>query len=268
MVLITYLTLTTSTAKGFNMSIDIYALEVEMNNEMLEGIFLVEELCLGDEDAEFGTDYDEFKRTILWSSGVELGDAILSGDNKSYPVTGKGVIVAMTSMERKDGDYHSGHCYIEIFQTPNCSEDQLELARKWVKEYQTPKIYLTNAFSLNMLWRLSSVIETEEIQYYDMPYLMKTTPFISAVGHETTAAIFEKQLKVPVLFNRQTVTLYPGDTVYVGQYKGPRLEEGATDLPSGAEIRWAMVTVRAGGYIRNMHNSIEDVERKLRCLRA
>ena len=34
-----------------------------------------------------------------------------------------------------------------------------------------------------------------------------------------------------------------GTTLFVGQYKGPRLPEGATALPEGAIVEWAMVLV-------------------------
>jgi hypothetical protein len=64
---------------------------------------------------------------------------------------------------------------------------------------------------------------------------------VSAVGHETTAHLFETELKVPIPYNRATVKLAPGDLALIGQYIGPRLEEGATELPEGSRIEWWVI---------------------------
>jgi hypothetical protein len=66
----------------------------------------------------------------------------------------------------------------------------------------------------------------------------------SAVGHESTAAVFSSQLGVHVEFNRVTATLQSGIVALVGQYRGPRLVEGATELPEGATIQWLRVEVQ------------------------
>jgi hypothetical protein len=65
----------------------------------------------------------------------------------------------------------------------------------------------------------------------------------SHVGHETTAKLFTDILGVPVPFVRDTVTLDPRTRSLLGQYRGPRLEEGATALPEGATIEWWLVYV-------------------------
>ena len=58
-----------------------------------------------------------------------------------------------------------------------------------------------------------------------------------------TAAIFSSLLGLDVPCNRATFQLKEGVTLFVGQYKGPRLPEGATSLPEGATVEWAMVLV-------------------------
>jgi hypothetical protein len=63
----------------------------------------------------------------------------------------------------------------------------------------------------------------------------------SYVGDADTAKLFERELQVPVKFNRCTVELEEGELVLLGQYSGPRLPEGATTLPEGAEIKWATI---------------------------
>ncbi len=67
----------------------------------------------------------------------------------------------------------------------------------------------------------------------------------SAVGHVDTARIFSEILGRDVPANRVSVALLPGAYALLGQYSGPRLPEGATSLPEGAEIRWYAVSVSA-----------------------
>ncbi len=66
----------------------------------------------------------------------------------------------------------------------------------------------------------------------------------STVGHADTAAIFGSQLDLDVPAVRSTISLSKGDMVLVGQYRGPRLAEGAKTLPDGAGIVWILLTVK------------------------
>jgi hypothetical protein len=91
--------------------------------------------------------------------------------------------------------------------------------------------YLGNAFSLNMVPR---GVKVDIVELDNQPSFEGLT---SVVGHPTTATL----LGVP--FNRASVTLNKGDMLVVAQYSGPRLEEGATVLPEGAEFRWFRVVV-------------------------
>lgn len=110
------------------------------------------------------------------------------------------------------------------------------------------KVIITNAFSLNML--------DSNIKHFDIKcnrvvlpatfvaYLVsQDTEIISAVGHADTAAIFSAELGREVRQNRCTVTLEKGTLLLVGQYRGPRLEEGTTTLPEGASIDWFQVSL-------------------------
>ena len=80
-------------------------------------------------------------------------------------------------------------------------------------------MWILNSFSLNLLACLNAVIKSEEVT-------------------------LAKAQDVPCA-GRITVTLHKGDTVMIGQYSGPRLEEGATTLPPGATIKWCRVTILA-----------------------
>jgi hypothetical protein len=61
---------------------------------------------------------------------------------------------------------------------------------------------------------------------------------VSAIGHAETAALLAEMLGVPVQTNRMNISIRPGDEVMVAQYIGPRLPEGATTLPEGAQIQF------------------------------
>lgn len=101
--------------------------------------------------------------------------------------------------------------------------------------------YLLNAFSLNMLDRDADLLVRHVCLEAAQNIARIAT---SAVGHADTAAVFSDVLGVDVPCNRVSVTLNTGDLALVGQYSGPRLEEGATSLPEGATIKWMVVGVR------------------------
>lgn len=65
----------------------------------------------------------------------------------------------------------------------------------------------------------------------------------SAVGHADTAAVLGGILGVDIAVNRASVALAAGAEAVVAQYVGPRLPEGATELPEGATISWFLVRV-------------------------
>lgn len=103
---------------------------------------------------------------------------------------------------------------------------------------------LLNAFSLNMLVSTPANIKVVEITPEYAAEVLGFFGLESAVGHDTTAAVFSSVLGLKVLYNRVTVALSPGSVVIVGQYSGPRLVEGTTVLPEGATIQWLQVTLK------------------------
>lgn len=106
-------------------------------------------------------------------------------------------------------------------------------------------IYITNAFSINMLNVGSGKTVTIEpvSRHYVTAMMRSEVGFESAVGHADTAAVFSSMLDENVPLNRTSLKLERGDTVMVGQYTGPRLPEGAKTLPDGATIEWYEVKV-------------------------
>ena len=109
-----------------------------------------------------------------------------------------------------------------------------------------PKVILANAFSLNMLAMEVCVTDLQVCPASPdviRQEIEEAGGFASIVGHADTAALFSNLLGLDVPCNRATFQLEEGVTLFVGQYKGPRLPEGATTLPEGAKVEWAMVTL-------------------------
>lgn len=108
-------------------------------------------------------------------------------------------------------------------------------------------MYLLNAFSLNVLDLPEGGTANITVREIDTTTarLFAIHGLQSAVGHATTAAIFEHELDIPIAHARASVKLQPGVPALIGQYIGPRLEEGATVLPPGATIKWFRVEVKS-----------------------
>lgn len=90
--------------------------------------------------------------------------------------------------------------------------------------------YLLNAFSLQMLTSLDTLVSITEVQ--ELP-----EGLTSAIGHEDTARV----LGYP--FARINVQLNPGDTAYVAQLIGGRLPEGSTTLPQGFSFKFIKIEI-------------------------
>jgi len=101
-------------------------------------------------------------------------------------------------------------------------------------------IRLLNAFSLNMVAESQGSLHFKEISLPDARDLLGGG-FESAVGHADTAAVMADQLGIGVSANRVTIAFHKGDRAVVGQYRGPRLEEGVSKLPEGASIIWYFI---------------------------
>lgn len=112
------------------------------------------------------------------------------------------------------------------------------------------KTVLTNAFSINML-NGDADIHFKKISVTETARLLSMLPCSNAIGHADTDAVVRCHLEgvardgglsltIPV-GKRETVKFDTTVILVVAQYKGPRLPEGATVLPVGAEIEfWAV----------------------------
>lgn len=113
-------------------------------------------------------------------------------------------------------------------------------------------ITIANSFSLNMLPKgdydhTFSMIEVTLEKAREL--LVSAAEIKSCVGHADTANVFSTMLNTEVKQNRTNYIMDPDKRAFgstkeillVGQYSGPRLPEGATQLPEGAEIRWFVI---------------------------
>jgi len=109
-------------------------------------------------------------------------------------------------------------------------------------------VIIANALSLNMLppgctsggiiFRRLSLEEAQRL-------VREADTVVSAIGHADTARLVGAQLGVELAADRRSVTL--GDELtLVAQYIGPRLPEGATELPQGARIEYFLVRLASG----------------------
>lgn len=106
---------------------------------------------------------------------------------------------------------------------------------------------LFNSFSLNMLPDVDKAdIGIDKITA-QVARICLIGEIESYVGHADTAIILSGIIGIEIPFNRATATIQLGETVVVAQYRGPRLPEGATQLPVGAEMNFLLVTVKEEG---------------------
>ena len=102
---------------------------------------------------------------------------------------------------------------------------------------------LINSFSLNMLpMEAMNFVRVKKIASNEVPANVE-----SAIGHVDTAKVVSNILGFEVKPNRVSIKLSESDVLYVAQYTGPRLPEGATTLPEGASLEFFEVTFRKEG---------------------
>ena len=158
--------------------------------------------------------------------------------NSSLRAAG-GVLI---SSSNDNGGY--SHSPTDLWEFPDGSRLRVTCSdcgecRKW-------RVVIANAFSLNML---DLGVGATDLQVCRVPpeyirgEIEEAGGFASIVGHADTAAIFSSLLGLDVTCNRATFMLEEDHILFVGQYKGPRLPEGATELPEGARVEWVMVTI-------------------------
>ncbi len=106
------------------------------------------------------------------------------------------------------------------------------------------KMYLSNAFSLNMVVADAYLLDVEKYSKEKAAMTLRINEFTCAIGHKDVAAIVSSDLGLELEANRINVSMDIGDVLLIAQYKGPRLPEGTTALPEGAKIEYFMCVVQ------------------------
>lgn len=106
------------------------------------------------------------------------------------------------------------------------------------------KVYLTNAFSINMIQE-DVKINFRKITSGTAKQILEDGDFIQAIGHPDTTAIVSSVLGIKLEPNRVTIEFHPTDWLIVAQYRGPRLQPGTTELPENASIEFWLVRIIA-----------------------
>lgn len=112
------------------------------------------------------------------------------------------------------------------------------------------KLTVTNAFSINMFAHTAArAVDFIPLTVGEARGAVSYNEIASAIGHADTARVVAHLLDVPeraeeweaVAATRPNVKWNGEGELLVAQYSGPRLPEGATALPDGAEIQFWMV---------------------------
>ena len=90
---------------------------------------------------------------------------------------------------------------------------------------------------------LKSSIATEELTVPQTVEILDQG-FESGMGHSTELVSAILGMDIPM--NRITNKIQDGESILVAQYVGPRLPEGAVELPEGATLKFIKVTVTYG----------------------
>ena len=106
------------------------------------------------------------------------------------------------------------------------------------------EVIISNAFSFNMveIGRRANIemMPVEASQVADLA----GEKWTSAIGHADIAALASVSAAMDIPTNRKTVSLGSGThRILIAQYQGPRLPEGAKQLPEGASMVWLAVKV-------------------------
>jgi len=104
-------------------------------------------------------------------------------------------------------------------------------------------LFLGNAFALSMLTTPESTLRCRKVTIEEAKSLLSSQGWASCIGHEDLAKVVSGLLGLEVPANRVSVSLNQGDMLIAAQYIGPRLPEGTTKLPPGAQIVFYTVEV-------------------------
>lgn len=111
------------------------------------------------------------------------------------------------------------------------------------KEKKVMAIYISSSFSLNMVSGNDfTLLRVRKVAPSDVPQ-----DAVSVIGHIDIVRIVSSLLGREVAMNRTSISLNWDDTLYVVQYKGPRIPKGASHIPEGGTLEFFEVTAKPEG---------------------
>ena len=117
---------------------------------------------------------------------------------------------------------------------------------------------LLNAFSLSMLESEKATVEVRAILKETARNFLERNGLESYIGHPSTADVLANLLGMAVPVRRDKAVLRDGESAIVAQYNGPRLPEGATQLPKGASIEFRLVTIHEEPLYQLLDNAFAE----------
>lgn len=105
---------------------------------------------------------------------------------------------------------------------------------------------IANAFSVNMMdpgrFHLVEFIPITKEKFIE---IVKERDWESSIGHQSMADLLSEMTGEVIPMNRKNdkINSSADGTIVLAQYTGPRLQEGATELPEGAQIEFYLVHV-------------------------
>ncbi len=113
-------------------------------------------------------------------------------------------------------------------------------------------IYVCSAFSGNMMSKeiddagiaIRRLTEGEVRPFLDAQVDCYHRRVVPAVGNKALCPLIEKILGRPDLHSSTQIMLEEGDKCLVAHYDGPKIPEGATEVPEGGKITWMLYTIR------------------------
>lgn len=195
-------------------------------------------------DLNFSLSFAEIEiGKVCHKAMVRCGWAILP----FQAINRKESIMANVSAISISTSLHDTFCEQEGHGCDGCSRQSIG---GFCEQPASRRLFITNAFSLSMLgdtslW-MDGRLAIRQLSDDEARQLLSVCTeakyhIVSGVGHADTARIFSNILGTSVPMNRTSIDLSGLDLLLVGQYNGPRLPEGTTELPSGATIKWFTV---------------------------
>ena len=108
------------------------------------------------------------------------------------------------------------------------------------------KYIVSNAFSVNMMEAgRFHLVEFCPITKERFIETLKEEEWESSIGHQSMADLLSEMTGITIPMNRSSNKINCSQDGYIllAQYTGPRLPEGAIELPEGADIQFYVVHV-------------------------